>query len=57
MDGRVHMETAASRVERQGKPSETLGASCVAVCANYPSSEVYSPSVGSFFFFLISIGI
>ena len=43
------METAASRVEGQGKLSETLGASYIAVCASSPSSEVYSLSVASFF--------
>ena len=49
MNGQVRVETATSRVEGQGKLSETLGASYMAVCASSPLSAVYSLSVASFF--------
>lgn len=50
MNGQVRVETATSRVEGQGKLSETLGASYMAVCASSPLSAVYSLSVASFFY-------
>ena len=49
ISGWMDRYTTASRVEGQGKLSETLGASYIAVCASSPLSEVHSLSVASFF--------